>query len=89
MAVLVGFAYFSDFPRAGFWPGFLTLSLYMFLALLGLMISVSLLTKAVPEKALPPLAKSLKKEEKKSTRRIWGLWLILACIMITLYIIFN
>ena len=89
MSVFVGIAYFSDYPHARFWPNFLILSLYMFLILLVLMVIVSLLTKPVPEKALPPLGKSQVLSERKSTRLIWGLWLILAVIMVGLYILFN
>ncbi len=89
MSVFVGTAYFSDFPNAEFWPNFLILSFYMFLILLVLMVVVSLLTKPVPEKALPPLAKSLSMVDKKSARRVWGLWLILAIIMFGLYLLFN
>ncbi|MCK5705731.1 MAG: hypothetical protein KAI29_31495, partial [Cyclobacteriaceae bacterium] len=89
MSVFVGIAYFSDYPHARFWPNFLILSLYMFLILLVLMVTVSLLTKPVAEKALPPLGKSQVLSERKSTRLIWGLWLILAVIMVGLYILFN
>lgn len=89
MSIIVGTAYFSDFPNAEFWPNFLILSFYMFLILLVLMVVVSLLTRPVPEKALPPLGKSLAEIDKKSTRRVWGLWFIIAIIMFGLYLLFN
>lgn len=89
MSIIVGIAYFSDFPHAGFWPNFLILSFYMFLILLALMLTVSLFTKHVPEKALPSLSESHTKDEIHSTKKIWRLWIILAIIMIGLYIFFN
>jgi SSS family solute:Na+ symporter len=89
LSVIVGVAYFSDFPHAGFWPNFLILSFYLFLVLLVLMITVSLLTKPVPEKALPPLGRSLEAKDQQSARTIRMLWLILGLIMIGLYIFFN
>ncbi len=89
MSVVIGVAYFSDFPYAGFWPNFLILSFYMFMALMVFMIIMSLLTKPVPEKALPSLIKSQNAQDKLSQRAIWRLWLILAVIMAVIYIIFN
>lgn len=89
LSTVVGIAYFSDYPYAGFWPNFLILSFYMFLALLVLMITVSLGTKPVPEKALPPLSESTDQSDKKSARSIWRGWYILIIIMLVLYFFFN
>ena len=89
LSTIVGIAYFSDYPHAGFWPNFLILSFYMFLVLLALMITVSLFTKPVPEKALPQLSESTVQSDKKSARSIWRGWYLLIIIMLVLYFFFN
>lgn len=89
LSVLTGTAYFADIPYAGFWPNFLTLSFYLFLVLLVVMVVVSLLTRPVPEKALPSLTASRDEAADASTRNIWKWWGILAGIMVVLYIVFN
>lgn len=89
LSVLTGIAYFADIPYAGFWPNFLTLSFYLFLILLVVMVTVSLLTRPVPEKALPSLAEARDEIRDASTRNIWRMWGVLALVMAVLYIVFN
>lgn len=89
LSIGVGIAYLSHFPSADFWPHFLMLSFYLFVALCGLMVLVSLMD--VPhagKKSLPSIIESYR-EQSYSRRTIWLLWAILSVIMVGLYALFN
>jgi SSS family solute:Na+ symporter len=89
LSIGVGIAYLSHFPSADFWPHFLMLSFYLFVALCGLMVLVSLMD--VPhagKKSLPSIIESYR-EQSYSRRTIWLRWAILSVIMVGLYALFN
>ena len=84
----VGLCELKDFPSKEFWPHFLYLSFYLFVACVLLLVVVSLLTPPPPrERALPTL-----RQVYENTGRLTGLWIlwgVLAVIMASLYIGFN
>lgn len=89
LSIGVGVAYLSHFPSADFWPHFLMLSFYLFAALCGLMLLISVMDKPVEEKKSLPSVVTSYPDHSYSNRTIWRLWLILAAIMVGLYALFN
>ncbi len=89
LSIGVGVAYLSHFPSADFWPHFLMLSFYLFMALGGLMVIVSLMDGSQKgKKSLPSIMTSYQ-PQSYSSRTIWRLWLVLVIIMVGLYVILN
>ncbi|HEX5654457.1 MAG TPA: sodium/solute symporter [Chitinophagaceae bacterium] len=82
----IGVIYLWVFPAReyAFWPHYLLLSFYIFALLFVIAVLVSLLDKnsvrpaPIDKKQLPPTSK-----------RVWGVWIALIIVMISLYIIFN
>jgi len=89
LSLLVGTAYFSNYPYEGYWPNFLSLSFYLFLVMLGGMIVLSLITQADQDKVLPVLGESKDIVKRNSKSLVWKLWGVLAVIMLAFYIFFN
>jgi solute:Na+ symporter, SSS family len=88
ISLAVGFCQLKEFPNADFWPHYLLLSFYLFMGLSVFMVTISLMT----QKTKTPSALMTFKEinaKMDNPKFIWGLWLVLACFMATLYLIFN
>lgn len=88
ICIVLGFCHVLNYPYKGYWPHFLMLSFYMFLALSALMAVISLLTKPNRGKSLLSIAETNRQFEYKS-KKVWMLWGILAIIMLVIYIVFN
>lgn len=89
LSLVIGTAYFSDFPYKGYWPNFLSLSFYLFIVMLVAMVAISGMTKADPGRGLPTLAESKDKGRIKAKSQVWMLWGLLAVVMSLLYLLFN
>ncbi|MNX11220.1 sodium:solute symporter family transporter [Pedobacter ghigonis] len=88
LCIVLGLCHILNYPYKGYWPHFLLLSFYIFLALSVIMVLVSLFTKNTHEHPLLSIAETNRQFKYKSTR-VWVLWAILAVVMIGIYIIFN
>jgi SSS family solute:Na+ symporter len=88
LCIILGLCHFLNYPYKGYWPHFLLLSFYIFLALSVIMVLVTLFTKNTHEHPLLSIAETNRQFKYKSTR-VWVLWAILAVVMAGIYIIFN
>ncbi len=88
LCAFLGVCHILNFPYKGFWPHFLLLSFYTFLALALLMIVVSIVTKPVHGQSLPSVAET-NRRFKHDAKKVWIFWAILALIMVLIYLVFN
>lgn len=88
LCLILGACHVLNYPYKGYWPHFLMLSFYIFVALSVVIIVTSLLTKPKENMALPSLLES-KNEVVSSSRTTWLVWLGLASVMVLIYILFN
>ena len=88
VCIILGFCHVLNYPYKGYWPHFLLLSFYIFLALAILMVTLSLLTKPTRGQAFLSIAETNRKFEYRS-KKVWLLWGVLAIVMIIIYILFN
>jgi len=88
ICLILGACHVLNYPYKGYWPHFLLLSFYTFLALVIVMIIVSLLTRSTNGKALPSIAETNRHIEYDS-KRVWFFWGALAVIMVIIYLTFN
>ncbi len=86
----IGGCYLANYPSEGFWPHFMLLAFYLFVALSLFFVVLSLLTQKVcKNKPLPTLKDTYKNMDMTSNKKVWSLWIILAVIMVAVYIIFQ
>ena len=91
-SLLIGLGYLSHYPSRAFYPHFLLISFFLFIALLLFMIVVSLLTRPKPEEAgFPTLPQAYQKAgyTPSESKGVWLGWAVLALAMISLYVYFN
>lgn len=88
VCVVVGICHILSFPSKKFWPHFLLLSFYLFLALAAIIVIVSLCTKPDYERSLPSLIETNRKAGHR-TRSVWVGWILLALVMGVIYFVFN
>lgn len=88
LCIILGFCHITNYPYKGYWPHFLLLSFYIFLALAVIMVVVSMFTKSEYENPLLSIAETNRQFGHKSVK-VWVLWGILAIIMCCIYIVFN
>lgn len=88
LCLVIGACYVLNFPREHFWPGFLMLSFYLFVALSFAMVAISLLTTANTGVAFPSISEAYNRYATRS-RRIWVVWGILGITMILIYAYFE
>lgn len=88
VCLVVGVCHVTSFPSKEFWPNFLLLSVYLFLALAAIIVIVSLCTKPDYEKSLPSLIETNRKAGHQ-TSNVWKGWALLAVVMAVIYWIFN
>ena len=88
VSLSVGLCQLKDWPYEEFWPHYLLVSFYLFVACVALMVIVSLITESPPtDRALPSL-RAVQRADSPS-RAIWIWWGGLAVIMTGLYVFFN
>ncbi|MEA1951828.1 MAG: sodium:solute symporter [Planctomycetota bacterium] len=89
LCIVIGFCHLKGWPSDKFWPHYLLMSFYLFVVNCTLMVVVSLMTRKSPyEEDLPSLGQARAWAGSQSPW-IWGLWGLLAAIMLTLYVVFN
>ncbi len=89
LSLTVGVCNLKSWPNKEFWPHFLVVSFLLFAVLILLMIVVSLLTeKPAKEFELPKLRETYA-SQGHSAKSIWVLWVVLASVMVSIYLIFN
>lgn len=86
--IIIGVCYVLGYPYKGFWPHFLLLSVYIFLALAAVIILITLLSRSNQETFLPSLMETNRKAGHQ-TRKVWRGWALLAIVMGIIYWIFN
>lgn len=86
--LILGACHVLNFPYKGYWPHFLLLSFYIFVALSIAIVLISLLTKSNEKNEVPTLLDSDNRIESGS-KAIWLTWLGLASVMVMIYIYFN
>ncbi|WP_158622641.1 SLC5 family protein [Pedobacter sp. KBW06] len=88
ICLILGACHVLNYPYKGYWPHFLILSFYIFLAL-GIVIVIStLITKPRINPVIPSLLEA-KAEVVDNSRSIWMIWMGLAAVMVLIYILFN
>lgn len=87
VCLIVGACHILNFPSKAFWPHFMMLSFYLFVAMSAVLVVVTLLTKPPASHALPSLAESWRSGGKTSAG-VWLLWGLLAAVMGAIYIFF-
>lgn len=88
VCIIVGVCYVTGYPYKAFWPHFLMLSVYLFLALAAILIVITLATKPPANNVLPSLVETNRKSGHNAGK-VWRGWAILAVVMIIIYWIFN
>ncbi|MNE07529.1 Sodium/glucose cotransporter [compost metagenome] len=89
ICLILGVCHVLNYPYRGFWPHFLMLSFYIFLALSLIIVLVSFLTKSNVNSELPTLFDGSNAKESGQSRSVWLTWAGLAFVMIMIYIYFN
>ena len=85
----IGLCHFKKWPSADFWPHHLLLAFFLFVSVSLLMVVISKFTKNSSfETQMPSLSDTYATMET-SPRSVWTLWMILAVIMVSIYLIFN
>ncbi len=84
----VGVCCLTDTPE-DFWPHYLLLSFYLASSLIVLMVVVSLLTKAPPQKDMMPSVNEIYSKMGYSPKPVWIWYSVLFVIMIALYVFFQ
>lgn len=88
VCLIVGICHVLSFPYKGYWPHFLLLSVYLFLALAAVIVIVTLATKPPSIASLPSLVETNKTAGHQS-RAVWIGWAILAVVMGMIYVVFR
>jgi SSS family solute:Na+ symporter len=88
VCIVVGICYVTGYPNKAFWPNFLILSVYLFLALAAVIIIITLLSKSPSKTLLPSLVETNRQSGYRSAK-VWRGWALLAVVMGIIYWIFN
>lgn len=89
ICLVLGACHVLNYPYQGYWPHFLMLSFYIFVALSIVIVTVTLLTKPKVNAEIPTLFDVKNKGLMGSSRSIWLTWAVLAAVMMGIYIYFN
>jgi SSS family solute:Na+ symporter len=92
ICLVLGTCHVLNYPYKGYWPHFLLLSFYLFVALSIVIVAVTLITKPATKAVIPSILESKNKaleEETYRSKPIWLVWLGLASVMVLIYIFFN
>lgn len=88
ICVVIGSCYVLNFPYKGYWPHFLLLSVYIFIALSFGMVLITLLSDPNKNTVSPTVWTSSQPLFRNSSR-VWMGWGLLALVMIIIYIVFK
>jgi SSS family solute:Na+ symporter len=87
VCLVVGVCHVLSFPSKEFWPHFMLLSFYLFVAMAVVLVAVTLLTKPPAVQALPSISESWRRGGRTSMG-VWVSWGLLAAVMIAIYLYF-
>lgn len=87
ICLVLGACHVLNYPYEGYWPHFLMLSFYIFVALSVVIVAVTLLTRSEVKTEVPTLLDV--KDKMGSSSSIWWRWAALATVMMAIYIYFN
>ncbi|WP_423735870.1 sodium:solute symporter family transporter [Chitinophaga caseinilytica] len=87
ICLVVGVCHVLSFPSKEFWPHFMLLSFYLFVAMAVVLVAVTLLTKPPAVQALPSISESWRRGGRTSMG-VWVSWGLLAAVMIAIYLYF-
>jgi len=87
ICLVLGACHVLNYPYEGYWPHFLMLSFYIFVALSVVIVAVTLLTKSEVKTEIPTLLDV--KDKMGSSTSIWWTWAALATVMMAIYLYFN
>ncbi|RPD39944.1 sodium:solute symporter family transporter [Chitinophaga barathri] len=87
VCLVVGACHVLNFPSKEFWPHFMLLSFYLFIAMSAVLIVVTLCTKPPAVQALPSIAESWRRGGRTSAG-VWTMWGLLAAVMCAIYFYF-
>lgn len=87
ICLVLGACHVLNYPYEGYWPHFLMLSFYIFVALSIVIVAVTLLTKSEVKTEIPTLLDV--KDKMGSSTSIWWTWAALATVMMAIYLYFN
>lgn len=85
----VAFADLGGYPYNNYFPPYLLMSFYLFAFLSVFMIIVSLMTGEDSDANKFISLKNIYHELQLPTSYLWGIWLIIAILMLSLYVYFN
>ena len=85
ISLICGLMMLKGYPSKEFWPHHFMVAFILFVGICILMFLVSLFTKQSGENELPTLSEVISFKNTKTY--IWGLWALLAVIMITIYVV--
>lgn len=88
ISLVIGLCHVLGYPYKGFWPHFLLLSVYLFIAFSIVIVVVSLFTKPNAQQALPSLVET-NRNAGHQPRGVWIRWAVLAAVMGIIYFIFR
>ncbi|WP_181182487.1 SLC5 family protein [Sphingobacterium lumbrici] len=89
ICLVLGVCHVLNYPYHGYWPHFLMLSFYIFVALSIVIVAVTSFTRSYVNPEIPTLFDVKNKEIASSSRSIWIMWAALAAVMVAIYIYFN
>lgn len=89
LSLTLGLLQLKGYPQPDFWPHYMLLSFYLFAGLMAFMVVVSLLTRPRPDLELPTLLDTYRRQRHSRSRLVWSLWVAMAVLMGTVYLIFN
>ncbi|MEE2659551.1 MAG: sodium/solute symporter [Candidatus Latescibacterota bacterium] len=89
VSLSIGLMHFKHWPTAGFWPNHMLLAFYLFAGICAFMVLTSLATRNDKrEEKMPTLGETYRDLDQKPGL-VWGLWAVLAAIMLAIYAVLN
>ncbi len=88
VCLIVGACHVLSYPSKEFWPHFLLLSFYLFLAMAVVIVVVTLCTKPPAVNPLPSIIDTWRQSGGRGSR-VWWLWVLLAVVMCGIYLTFS
>lgn len=88
VSLIVGLCHVLGYPYKGFWPHFLLLSVYLFVAFAIVIVLVTLFTRPDERQALPSLIETNRKAGHQP-KAVWIRWALLALVMGAIYFVFR
>ena len=85
----IGLMDYMKFPREGFWPHFMLMAFFLFVAISLFMVAVSLLTRNAAWEEELSRPGSAGGSGRRGARKVWIMWGVLTLVMVGLYAFFT